>query len=237
MTIEVYCDESRQDLLINKEKISSNNKYTVLGGIWIDKDFKNSFKGKVKELRSKYNVYGEIKWKKVSSSKMEFYKELIKLFFGSEKIAFRAIVIDASVFDLDKYHNNSGELGFYKCYYQLLKEWISKENRYSIFLDYRKDKSRTRAYELKKCLNNHIKCKSVDNIQFINSKESILLQLEDVIMGCIGYKYNYGYEGKSNSKNEILNEIEKYYIIEETISTKKKFNIFKIRLKGGNYNE
>lgn len=61
MTIEVYCDESRQDLLINKEKISSNNKYTVLGGIWIDKDYKNSFKDKVKELRSKYNVYGEIK--------------------------------------------------------------------------------------------------------------------------------------------------------------------------------
>ena len=177
------------------------------------------------------------KWKKISSSKLEFYKELIKLFFCSEKIAFRAIVIDASVFDVDKYHNNSGELGFYKCYYQLLKEWISKENQYSIFLDYRKDKSRARAYELKKCLNNHIKCKCVDNIQFINSKESILLQLEDVIMGCIGYKYNYGYGGKSNSKNEILNEIEKYYIIEETISTKKKFNIFKIRLKGGNYNE
>ena len=60
MFLEVYCDESRQDLLINKEKISSNNKYTVLGGIWIDKDYKNLFKDKVKELRSKYNVYGEI---------------------------------------------------------------------------------------------------------------------------------------------------------------------------------
>lgn len=72
---------------------------------------------------------------------------------------------------------------------------------------------------------------AVKNIQFINSKESILLQLEDVIMGCIGYKYNYGYKGKSKAKNTIIEEIEKYFIIKETSSSKKKFNIFKINLR------
>ncbi|MCI9434527.1 MAG: DUF3800 domain-containing protein [Bacilli bacterium] len=229
--IEIYCDECRQDLLVNKSVINKNNRFTVLGGIWIDGNVREDFKSNISNLRKKYHIYGEIKWKKVSNNKLEFYKEIIKIFFEFTNISFRAVVIDSEVFDIYKYHNNSGELGFYKCYYQLLKEWIFRDNEYNIFLDYRKDKSRRRVNDLKKCINNYLNNDAVKNIQFINSKESILLQLEDVIMGCIGYKYNYGYKGKSKAKNTIIEEIEKYFIIKETSSSKKKFNIFKINLR------
>lgn len=235
--MEVYCDECRQDLLVNKNVIGKNNRYTVLGGIWIDKDAREEFKNEINKLRKKYNVYGEIKWKKVSNDKINFYKEVIRVFFKSKKIAFRAIIIDSKIFDITKYHNNSLELGFYKCYYQLLKEWIKPPIEYSVFLDYRKDKSRKRAYDLKTCINNHLKTDTIKNIQFINSKESTLLQVEDIIMGCVGYKYNFEYQGVSKAKNEILKEIEKYEKICETNSQKKKFNIFKIKLKVGNNNE
>ncbi len=234
MDVDVYCDECRQDLLVNKNVINENNKYTVLGGIWIPKKYRNEFKNKVKKLCSKHLVFGEIKWKRVSNSKLAFYKELIDLFFNYKNINFRAIVIDASVFNIGEYHNGSSELGFYKCYYQLLRNWINKNNKYNIFLDYRKDKSKTRAYDLKKCINSSLKNSSVENIQFINSKESLLLQLEDVIMGCISYKYNFGYTGLSIAKKELLNTFEKHCIINETSSINKKVNIFKIRLRGGN---
>ena len=50
-------------------------------------------------------------------------------------------------------------------------------------------------------------------------------------MGAVGYKFNYGYEGKSEAKNEIVKLIEKYQIIDETSKNEKKFNIFKIKLK------
>lgn len=233
--IEVYCDECRQDLLVNRDAISDTNRYLVLGGVWINSNFKDEFKGKIKVLKEKYNIYGEIKWKKVCKDKLDFYKELVELFFekNSEYISFRAIVIDAKVVDIKTYHKDSQELGFYKFYYQLLQHWIEKENKYNILLDYRKDKSKSRAYELKSIINNSLKKEAVTNVQFINSKESLLLQIEDVLMGAVGYKFNMNDEGNSEAKMEIVKLIESYHRIEETDRTETKFNIFKIKFKGG----
>ena len=233
MEIEIYSDECRQDLLINKDIITNNNRYVVLGGIWIQKGKREEFKNKIKELINKYDVHGEFKWKRVSINKIDFYKELIHLFFDFKEIAFRALVIDSKLFDINDYHSGSFELGFYKCYYQLLKEWIKKSNNYYIFLDSKKDKLKRRTNDLKMCLNNNIKKDCVKNIQLINSKESLLLQLEDIIMGCIAYKFNYEYNGVSTAKNELLKEFEKNFIINETGVNRKKINIFKIKLKGG----
>ena len=35
--VELYCDESRQDLFYNKEVISNTNKYIFIGGIMVDR--------------------------------------------------------------------------------------------------------------------------------------------------------------------------------------------------------
>ena len=56
--IEIYCDECRQDLLVNRDIISATNRYLILGGIWINSDFKEEFKNEIKLLREKYSVYG-----------------------------------------------------------------------------------------------------------------------------------------------------------------------------------
>lgn len=233
--IDIYCDESRQDLIINQKIINENNKYIVLGGIWVNKEYREEIKKSIKSLQIKHNVYGEMKWKNVSDSKIDFYNEIIELFFklDSNKISFRSIVIDSTKLNIQKYHENSHELGFYKFYYQLLQHWIEKENQYNIFLDFRKDKSKNRVYEMKNIINNSLKNEVVKNIQFINSKESILIQLEDIIMGAVGYKYNYGYDGKSKAKNQLIETIEKYNVIKETEREESKFNIFKIKLRGG----
>ena len=42
--IEIYCDECRQDLISNKKSINEHNKYIVLGGIWIAKEYREDFK-------------------------------------------------------------------------------------------------------------------------------------------------------------------------------------------------
>lgn len=51
--VEIYCDECRQDILKNKEIISNNNRYTILGGIWIDKSNREELKIKIKSLQKK----------------------------------------------------------------------------------------------------------------------------------------------------------------------------------------
>ena len=52
--IELYCDESRQDLFYNKNIISDSNKYIFIGGIMINKDDRIEIKNEINELKKKY---------------------------------------------------------------------------------------------------------------------------------------------------------------------------------------
>lgn len=235
MDMEIYCDESRQDLLSrNKETIEDHDRYTCIGGIWIYKEKRNEIKNKIKQLKEKHSTFGEIKWRNVAPSKIDFYKELIDLFFEyNNEIRFRCVVVDSLKVDLDKWHNSDAELGFYKFYYQLLFHWISKANNYYIFTDYKVNRKNNRIIELKEIINRANHSNPIKVIEPIESKESLILQLEDVLMGAVGYKYNFGESGKSEAKSFIVRYIEEL-LEAEIISTSRtniKFNIFEIDLK------
>lgn len=232
MEIELYCDESRQDLFNNPDAIQSDNRYVCIGGIWIEKSCRENLKNEIKELQRKHNTYGEIKWKNVSNSKYTFYQALVDLFFRIDNsVRFRCLVVDASKVDLRTYHNSDAELGFYKFYYQLINNWISYPNNYYIFMDFKKNRRNNRINELKIVLNNSHYSPIVKNIQAINSKESLVLQLEDVIMGAVGYKYNFLDTGKSIPKSNLVKYIEKINgSIVATPLSETKFNIFEIQL-------
>lgn len=63
--------------------------------------------------------------------------------------------------------------------------------------------------DLKKCLNNKEHLNSVEKIYAIESHESVFLQLEDILMGgATAYKKNYGYNGKSLAKIELVKYLE-----------------------------
>jgi len=234
--IEIYCDESRQDLFNNKNSITENNRYICIGGIWIESEIREKVKSDIKVIQKKHNVFGEFKWKTVTPSKYEFYKELVELFFNyDDKIKFRCVVIDAKQVDMKTYNNSDSELGFYKFYYQLLTYWINNKNQYKIYTDYKVNRKNDRLNDLKLILNNKSRSSTtVQLIQAINSKESLLLQLEDVLMGAVAYKYNFGDSGKAMAKNNLIG------VIEDILKTKitdnnrynNKFNIFKINLRG-----
>ena len=70
MRFEVYCDESRPDLL------SSHNpqaNYMVLGSLWLREKDRNSYKREIHLLRDKHKVGGEFKWQRISPSRISFY--------------------------------------------------------------------------------------------------------------------------------------------------------------------
>lgn len=235
MNFEVYCDESRQDLFSNKESISDNNKYICIGGIWVEDIIRENLKNEIKKLKDKYSLYGEFKWKTVSPSKYDFFDDLVELFlsYSERELRFRCIVIDSRDIDMKKYNNNDSELGFYKFYYQLLNHWIVGSNNYRVFTDFKVNKKNDRLLELKNVLNNSNMYAKVEFVQAINSKESLMLQLEDVLMGIVAYKFNFGENGKSESKIKLVNKIEKRFgNISKTVNSKK-FNIFKINLRSG----
>ena len=235
MRYDLYCDESRQDLLVKKSSIDINNRYVCIGGIMLKTEDREKLKLNIKELKEKYSVYGELKWGNVSENKLDFYLELVDMFFNFNEIYFRTVIIDATEVDNDSYNESDHELGYYKFYYQLIIHWINARDEYYLFTDYKTNKDKFRLKELKRIVNRACNSQCVDVIQAIDSKESLLIQLQNVLMGAVGYKFNYGDDGNSLSKKKVIRRIEKYleHEIMTTSKSFKKFNIFKINLRKG----
>lgn len=237
MQFDIYCDESRQDLLVSKDSITDNNRYVCFGGLIVPLEKRDNLKKEINNLKKKYCINNEFKWGNVSKNKMNFYLELIDLFFDADNadIEFRCVVIDAIEVDDEKHNDSDHELGYYKFYYQLLYHWIDINNNYYIFTDFKTNKDRKRLHELRRITNLGKRKECVDILQAINSKESAILQLQNILMGAVAYKYNFGAVGKSEAKNEVIKHVEKYlkHDIMPTTKNCRKFNVFKISLKGG----
>ena len=230
MNFEVYCDESRQDIPKN---LKLSNKYMLIGGIWIKAEKRNEIKNKIKMLKNKYKFGGEIKWKKVCKRNIDFFKSIIDLFLSNLDIRFRCIVIDKSKLDFYKYHNKDIELGFYKFYYQMLNKWIYDYNNYKIFIDLKTNRIKNRIKVLEQVLNNANLFSEI-TVQALPSREVLLIQLTDFLLGLISTKFNY--EDKVNiNKKTLIGYLETKLgkKIEATNLNEKKVNIFVINLNGG----
>lgn len=97
MNFEIYCDECRPELFTSRVREPN---FLSIGGIWINSQIRQEVKREIKCLKSKYNIWGEIKWKKVSENAIPFYKSVIDYFFNNENIRFRTILIDSHKVDV-----------------------------------------------------------------------------------------------------------------------------------------
>jgi len=91
--IEIYCDESRQDLLVSK---NPSHNFALIGSLWMSESIRLKLTKQIQILRTQHDVWGEIKWSKVSQSKIEFYKSIIDLFFLTLKTC-HIFVVSASI--------------------------------------------------------------------------------------------------------------------------------------------
>jgi hypothetical protein len=232
MIFDVYCDESRPDLLSSDKPQA---KYMLIGSLWLPKDRRDNFKRDIHNLRNKHKIGGEFKWQKVSPAKIAFYKELVGWFNAmGEQLRFRCIVVEHKQVDLKLYHNDDQELGFYKFYYQLLHHWIFDCNEYYFFVDFKANRNRRALSDLRQCLSYSNISSVVQGVQAIHSNESVLIQLVDVLTGMAAYRLNDIIKTNS-SKYELLCEFEKLFghEIRPTVKSEHKFNVFKINLTGG----
>jgi hypothetical protein len=123
----------------------------MIGSLWLPADLRGEIKQKILELRQHHQAWGEIKWSKVSPNRQGFYLDLIDLFFSyGDNLRFRCIAVDHQQVNL-ALHENDGELGFYKFYYQLLHHWILDFNEYRIFCDAKSNRDPKRLSTLQRC--------------------------------------------------------------------------------------
>jgi hypothetical protein len=183
---------------------------------------------RIDELKKEHNFYAEIKWTKVSQSKIRFYLDLVDYFFDTD-LKFRAIGIDKS-----KIHNEDFEQTYddfyYKMYYQLLYYNINPFYIYNVYLDVKDTLSACKVRKLREILN--IKLGVFRNVQNIRSHESLLMQLADFLMGAISYNINDGAH-KNIAKKQIIEKMKRYSQMSDLGKTNynNKLNLFFIELK------
>ena len=235
MKYNIYCDES-----CHLEH--DNQRYMILGGIICEKGHRKLVKKEILEIKSRYHIpeKAEIKWNKVSPSKLAYYKELIDYFFENDNLRFRALIIDKAQLN-HKLFNQTHDDWYYKMYYHLLINLVESKQENYIYLDIKDTKSADKVQGLRKYLSFKLMDYEFDvikNIQSMNSEESVIMQLADLMIGAIGYRNRkiYDEEDSSWAKKELmLHIIEKsgYSLTKSTILSEKKFNLFCINLKAG----
>lgn len=224
MEYNVYCDESCH-LEHSKDKVM------VLGAVYCPKQKKREICETIVNIKTKYNVkeHTEIKWVKVSPSKLSMYKELIDYFFNDESLHFRAVVADKSKLNHQKYSQTHDDW-YYKMYFQMLNNIFNPSNQYNVYLDIKDTRSSDKINRLHQILINSNYDWShtiIKNMQPIRSEEVQIMQLTDILIGALSY-INRGLYG-SNAKLEIIDLIKRESgksLVNSTYVSETKFNIF-----------
>lgn len=220
----VYCDESCH-LENDRQPVM------LLGAIWCPKSHVKKTSDEIREIKSKHNARGELKWVKVSKARQRFYLELVDYFFSTPQLHFRCLVVDdKSKLNHDYFNLGSHDTFYYKMYYSMLKTILSPENKYHIYIDIKDTRSQNKVNKLREVLCNNVydfTKQMIVNIQHIRSNESELLQLADFLIGAVSYKNRKLNE--NSAKVLIGSTIEKKTGQSLCLSTslfKDKFNLF-----------
>lgn len=238
--INIYCDESCH---LEHDNCPS----MILGAVICPQNYVKEISNQIKKLKTKHKIPAstEIKWTKISKSKLNFYLELIDLFCNTPYIKFRAV---KSINKKHLHHSdfkNTHDDWYYRMYYILLIYIIEyKNDDFFTYIDIKDTKSSQKRTKLQDCISNTYNKDNntttkisdrIKNIQAIRSEESQLLQLSDILIGATGYeeriskiKQNKPSFEPSETKLIICKHIKKSLKLTsfEENSTISKFNLF-----------
>jgi len=184
--INIYCDESCH---LQNDRQSA----MVLGALWCPKPNVAQFNQKIAMIKASHNLsrYFEIKWTKISTSKVDFYSELVNFFFDTDNLNFRAWIIpDKSILQHEE-HRQSHDDWYYKMYFYLLRNIFRSGNEYHIYLDIKDTCGRKKLQKLHDVLANahyDFNREMITRMQHVHSHDIGLLQLADLFIGAISYK-------------------------------------------------
>lgn len=184
-TINIYCDESCH--LQNDGK-----NVMTLGAVWCPVERRREISDRLREIKNKHAIpqLTEVKWQKVSPAKVEFYSDWVDYFFDDDDLHFRSIVIpDKSLLRHEDF-SQSHDTWYYKMLFILVSVLLKPETKHRVYIDYKDTQSGRKATNLHEVL-----CNSaydfdrdiIERVQPVDSCESELLQLCDLLVGAVGY--------------------------------------------------
>ena len=224
-TFNLYCDESTH-------LIHDGHPYMLLSYISIAYPQIRLAKEEIKAIKRKFNYTEELKWTNVHSATYKVYAELVDWFFMND-LEFRTVVVDKSQIDEQRADYSFNDF-YFRMYFQLLHTKVDFQNRYNVFLDIKDTCSGEKLEKLKKIMSYN---SSIGTLQFIPSRESVFIQLADVLMGAINYNLRIqkgDVKGNVIAKLKLIEKIKRHSNISLNTTTplsRNKFNLFFISLK------
>lgn len=185
---DIYADESCQ----------TAHRFLVLGAVTIKTEAVAELVTAIRAARLPGLPHGEVKWTKVSAGKLETYRAVVDAFFelSEQNVAhFHSVIIDTSRFDHHRFNQGDREIGFSKMVFQLLyKHARLYPERLYAYLDSRTTQQSLE--DLRLMLNRRAANKlgrsefPFRRVVFRNSKESDVIQLNDVLLGAVAWAKN-----------------------------------------------
>lgn len=232
----IYIDES-----CHLEK--DDSEVMCIGYIKIDNTEYISLKDEIKRIKLRHKSPTEIKWNRLSMSRLPLYKEIIDYFFSSN-LEFRCVLIkNKHNLDHKRYNRNDENSYYYKTLKILLNDKSKDETKNRVYLDVKDHYGNKRLSLLKNELDEYYENRSpYIFFQHIHSNENEFLQLTDLFIGAICYKSRKKYNalGSSVVKNQVVEYLEKsskYSLDDGTEPWERKFNIYDFQIKPLEENE
>jgi len=223
-TFNIYCDESCH-LEHDRKPVM------VIGGVWCPAAEVKNITRQIRVIKEMHHARGEIKWNRVSRSRQDFFIELVKYFFQNPALHFRCVIVDdKSKLNHAYFNQGSHDSFYYKMYYYMLRNILTRPNQYNIFLDIKDTRSAQKLHTLKEILCNNVHDftqQMINNMQNIHSHESEILQLADLLIGAVGYQHRSLAE--NTTKTELIRQITDHVghnLRSSTPPWVEKFNVF-----------
>ncbi len=220
----VYCDESCH---LEKDR----QPVMLQGALWCPFVEARQLSIEIRKIKKANRADGELKWTKVSQSRIDFYLELVDFFFKNPTIHFRALVVlEKGKLNHARYNLGSHDDFYYKMYFSLLSKILSPDKQYNIYLDIKDTRSREKVKKLGEVLCNNVydfTSQMIKHIQNVHSYESDLMQICDFLLGAVSYKHRG--LASNPAKKRVVEEIEKQLgrtLLESTSLGEEKFNLF-----------
>lgn len=186
----VYVDESSQ----------TKHRFLVLGSVVVAAADAQALNEALAKARIPELPRSELKWTKVSRTKLAAYKRYVDTFFTGVSdfgvLDFHSIVVDMSRINDRLYNQGSRDIGFNKEMYQLLMK-VGRLYRSGVFHVYPDRRSTTQSTEdLRRILNRGRAAKGdtrdwpFRRVHFRDSEKEPVLQVVDLFIGAIAFRLN-----------------------------------------------
>ena len=223
----VYCDESCH-LEHDRQPIMA------VGAVWCPQEEARRLSNELRDIKTRHNARGELKWSKISSARLPFYLELVDWFLAEQPLHYRGLVVlDKQKLNHAVFNSGDHDLFYYKMQFSLLNKILSPDNQYAIYLDIKDTRSRLKLKKLKEVLCNNVydfTSEMIGHIQNIHSHESELMQITDFLTGALSYRHR-GLSGNA-AKVQVIKHLESRLgrsLLDATSLREQKLNIFLFR--------